>query len=75
MQFTDLVVFKDMEALIMPQLRALLVPTCSCLQLERGPKRAAERRRWAHCFVSLRGCFEERWIVRFLPNSLLLMFG
>jgi len=56
MQFTDLVVFKDMEALIMPQLRALLlVPTCSCLQLERGPKRAAERRRWAHCFVSQEG--------------------
>jgi hypothetical protein len=55
MQFTDLVVFKDMEALIMPQLRALLVPTCGCLQLERGPKRAAERRRWAHCFVSQEG--------------------
>ncbi|KAJ7002979.1 hypothetical protein NC653_008261 [Populus alba x Populus x berolinensis] len=81
MQFTDLVVFKDMEALInMPQLSA---PTCSCLQLERGPKRAAERRRWAHskraaerrrwaqyCFLSLRWCFEERWIVRFPRNSL-----
>jgi hypothetical protein len=68
MQFTDLVVFKDMEALIMPQLRALLVPTCSCLQLERGPKRAAERRRWAHCFVSQEGVLKSGGLCGFFQT-------
>jgi len=38
MQFTDLVVFKDMEALIMPQLRALLYPPAAVFNLKEAPR-------------------------------------